>query len=230
MSSSSVRVLVGTRKGAFIITGWRQENWTISDPSWRMGTLPSEGSPADPNRIYTSQVSGWFGQPLIQRFERRWQRRGEAVDKQVRFTTAYVRHAPGGHDGTPPREFKRAQATFEPSSDRSRHRLRGRRRRGRCSARLTAARAGTNSRVRAHGTGTVAARRRRLCLHTIIDQQRSACSSRSRRLARSGRRWRRELESDQPGALHRATSPTRPRRSGRLRHHVAQHRRDPTCC
>ena len=65
---SRVRVLVGTKKGAFILTadGARQ-NWEISGPhsaGWEMYHL--KGSPADPNRIYASQTSGWFGQ-VIQR-------------------------------------------------------------------------------------------------------------------------------------------------------------------
>jgi hypothetical protein len=65
---SKVRVLVGTRKGAFILTadGKRQE-WDVSGPhfaGWEMYHL--KGSPADPNRIYASQTSGWFGQ-IIQR-------------------------------------------------------------------------------------------------------------------------------------------------------------------
>ena len=65
---SQVRVLVGTRKGAFILTSdGKRENWDVSGPhfaGWEMYHL--KGSPADPNRIYASQTSGWFGQ-LIQR-------------------------------------------------------------------------------------------------------------------------------------------------------------------
>jgi photosystem II stability/assembly factor-like uncharacterized protein len=65
---SKVRVLVGTRKGAFILTAdGKRENWDVSGPhfaGWEMYHL--KGSPADPNRIYASQTSGWFGQ-IIQR-------------------------------------------------------------------------------------------------------------------------------------------------------------------
>ena len=65
---SKVRVLVGTRKGAFILTSdGKRENWDVSGPhfaGWEMYHL--KGSPADPNRIYASQSSGWFGQ-IIQR-------------------------------------------------------------------------------------------------------------------------------------------------------------------
>src|SRR5690348_16864576 len=65
---STVRVLVGTRKGAFILTSdGKRQNWEVSGPhfaGWEMYHL--KGSPADPNRIYASQSSGWFGQ-IIQR-------------------------------------------------------------------------------------------------------------------------------------------------------------------
>jgi len=65
---SKVRVLVGTQKGAFILTSdGKRENWEVSGPlfiGWEVYHL--KGSPADPNRIYASQTSGWFGQ-IIQR-------------------------------------------------------------------------------------------------------------------------------------------------------------------
>jgi photosystem II stability/assembly factor-like uncharacterized protein len=63
---SRVRVLVGTRKGAFILTAdGKREKWTVEGPhfaGWEMYHL--KGSPADPNRIFASQTSGWFGQVL----------------------------------------------------------------------------------------------------------------------------------------------------------------------
>jgi photosystem II stability/assembly factor-like uncharacterized protein len=65
---SQVRVLAGTRKGAFILTSdGKRQNWQVSGPhfsGWEMYHL--KGSPKDPNRIYASQTSGWFGQ-IIQR-------------------------------------------------------------------------------------------------------------------------------------------------------------------
>src|SRR5436853_4816863 len=65
---SKVRVLVGTRKGAFILTSdGKRQKWDVSGPhfaGWEMYHL--KGSPVDPNRIYASQTSGWFGQ-VIQR-------------------------------------------------------------------------------------------------------------------------------------------------------------------
>jgi len=111
---SSVRVLVGTRKGAFVLTsdGARKE-WSIGGPhfaGWEIYHV--KGSPADPNRIFASQSSSWFGQ-VVQRSDdggKTWQ----AVGNQ--FTYDGV---PGTHqwyDGTPhPWEFKRVWH-FEPSA------------------------------------------------------------------------------------------------------------------
>jgi photosystem II stability/assembly factor-like uncharacterized protein len=65
---SGVRVLVGTKKGAFILTAdGARKKWDVSGPhfaGWEIYHV--KGSPADPNRIYASQSSGWFGQ-VIQR-------------------------------------------------------------------------------------------------------------------------------------------------------------------
>ena len=65
---TGVRVLVGTRKGAFILTSdGKREEWDVNGPlfgGWEIYHL--NGSPADPNRIYVSQSSGFFGQ-IIQR-------------------------------------------------------------------------------------------------------------------------------------------------------------------
>ena len=65
---SGVRVLVGTRKGAFILTSdGTRKRWKVSGPhfgGWEIYHV--KGSPVDPNRIYASQTSGWFGQ-IIQR-------------------------------------------------------------------------------------------------------------------------------------------------------------------
>ncbi len=66
---SSVRVLVGTKKGAFILTsdGKRTSTskWKVSGPhfaGWEIYHM--KGSPVDPDRIYCSQTSGWFGQVM----------------------------------------------------------------------------------------------------------------------------------------------------------------------
>jgi photosystem II stability/assembly factor-like uncharacterized protein len=103
---SAVRVLVGTRKGAFILSsdGARQ-TWDISGPhfaGWEIYHL--KGSPVDPNRIYVSQGSGWFGQ-LMQRSDD-----GGKTFTPVGNAFQYD-GVPGTHqwyDGTPhPWEFKR---------------------------------------------------------------------------------------------------------------------------
>jgi photosystem II stability/assembly factor-like uncharacterized protein len=61
---SATRVLVGTRKGAFILTSDEaREEWTVDGPhfpGWEIYHL--KGSPLDPQRLYASQSSGWFGQ------------------------------------------------------------------------------------------------------------------------------------------------------------------------
>src|SRR5213595_2812037 len=65
---SGVRVLVGTRKGAFILSSdGKREKWDVSGPhfaGWEIYHV--KGSPKNPNRIYVSQTSGWFGQ-IVQR-------------------------------------------------------------------------------------------------------------------------------------------------------------------
>ena len=64
----TIRVLVGTRKGAFILTAdGKRKSWQVDGPyfaGWEIYHM--KGSPLDPNRIYASQTSGWFGQ-IIQR-------------------------------------------------------------------------------------------------------------------------------------------------------------------
>ena len=103
---SGVRVLVGTRKGAFVLTSdAKRERWDVSGPhfaGWEIYHV--KGSPADPNRLYAAQSSGWFGQ-LIQRSNdggKTW----EPVDNKFVYDGV-----PGTHqsvDGTPhPWEFKR---------------------------------------------------------------------------------------------------------------------------
>ncbi|HUO60764.1 MAG TPA: hypothetical protein VMU24_08865 [Candidatus Acidoferrales bacterium] len=103
---SGVRVLVGTRKGAFILeSDGKRKNWKVNGPlfaGWEIYHL--KGSPADPNRIYCSQSSGWFGQ-VVERSNdggKTWETIGN------KFSYDGV---PGTHqwyDGTPhPWEFKR---------------------------------------------------------------------------------------------------------------------------
>jgi hypothetical protein len=65
---SKTRLLIGTRKGAFVLTAdGKRERWDISGPhfaGWEVYHV--KGSPVEPNRLYASQTSGWFGQ-IIQR-------------------------------------------------------------------------------------------------------------------------------------------------------------------
>jgi photosystem II stability/assembly factor-like uncharacterized protein len=77
---SGVRVLVGTRKGAFVLTSdGKRERWEVSGPhfaGWEIYHI--KGSPTDPNRLYASQSSSWFGQ-IIQRSDdggRSWHQPG----------------------------------------------------------------------------------------------------------------------------------------------------------
>ncbi len=103
---SGVRVLVGTHKGAFVLTSdGKRKDWKVSGPhfaGWEIYHM--NGSPADPNRLYASQNTGWFGQ-VIQRSNdggRTW----EPVGNEFAYDGV-----PGTHkwyDGTPhPWEFKR---------------------------------------------------------------------------------------------------------------------------
>src|SRR5215213_5014516 len=118
---SRVRVLVGTRKGAFILSAdGTRAKWKVDGPhfaGWEMYHL--KGSPADPDRIYASQSSSWFGQ-VIQRSDdggKTWQTPGGGVGttpdgmpkgESNKFVYEGV---PGTHqwyDGTQhPWEFKR---------------------------------------------------------------------------------------------------------------------------
>ena len=103
---SAVRVLVGTRKGAFVLTSDGTRNrWDVSGPhfgGWEIYHM--KGCPTDPNRLYASQSSSWFGQ-VIQRSNdggKTWTPVGN------KFT---YEGEPGTHlwyDGTPrPFEFAR---------------------------------------------------------------------------------------------------------------------------
>src|SRR6266566_3194631 len=95
---SKVRLLVGTRKGAFVLTSdGKREKWDVSGPhfaGWEIYHV--KGSPVDPDRLYASQSSGWFGQ-VIQRScdgGKTWETPGGGMTK-----------TPDGRQH--PREFKR---------------------------------------------------------------------------------------------------------------------------
>jgi photosystem II stability/assembly factor-like uncharacterized protein len=101
---SRVRVLVGTRKGAFVMTAdAKRKSWDVRGPhfgGWEIYHL--KGSPADPNRIYASQSNAWFGQVVHRSNDggQTW----ETVGNKFEYASV-----PGTHqwyDGTPhPWEF-----------------------------------------------------------------------------------------------------------------------------
>ena len=103
---SKVRVLVGTRKGAFILSSdASRKQWKVDGPQfagWELYHV--KGSPVNPDRLYASASTGWFGQ-VMQRSNdggKTW----EAVGNEFHYDST-----PGTHtwyDGSPhPWEFKR---------------------------------------------------------------------------------------------------------------------------
>ncbi len=103
---SKVRVLVGTKKGAFILTAdGKRQRWKVQGPffaGWEIYHV--KASPVNPDRLYASQTSGWFGQ-VMQRSDdggKTW----EAVGNEFKYDGT-----PGTHkwyDGSQhPWEFKR---------------------------------------------------------------------------------------------------------------------------
>ncbi|MGH3175048.1 MAG: WD40/YVTN/BNR-like repeat-containing protein, partial [Streptosporangiaceae bacterium] len=112
---SGIRVLVGTRKGAFVLrSDGKRDQWDVSGPhfpGWEIYHL--KGSPADQDRLYASQSNGWFGQ-LIQRSDdggASW----EAVGNDFSYQGEAGTHQ--WYDGTPhPWEFARVWH-LEPSLD-----------------------------------------------------------------------------------------------------------------
>ncbi len=112
---SGVRVLVGTHKGAFVLTSdTKRQTWEVSGPhfaGWEVYHM--KGSPADPNRIYASQSTGWFGQ-IMQRSDdggKTW----EQVGNEFKYAGDTGTHL--WYDDTPhPWEFARVWH-LEPSLD-----------------------------------------------------------------------------------------------------------------
>jgi photosystem II stability/assembly factor-like uncharacterized protein len=103
---SGVRLLVGTRKGGFILTAdGKRDRWEVSGPhfgGWELYHI--KGSPVDPNRLYASQSSSWFGQQI--------QRSDDGGKTWEPVGNKFVYDGPTGthlwYDGTPrPWEFVR---------------------------------------------------------------------------------------------------------------------------
>lgn len=110
---TAVRVLVGTAKGAFVLTSdGKRENWEVSGPHFGgLEIYHMKGSPVDPNRVYASQASDWFGQ-VVHRSDdggETW----DTVGNEFQYLGEAGTHQ--WYDGTPhPWEFKRVWH-FEPS-------------------------------------------------------------------------------------------------------------------
>ena len=103
---SRVRVLVGTRKGAFVLSSdASRKKWKVEGPQfagWEIYHL--KGSPANPDRLYASQSSSWFGQVMHRSNDggKTW----ETVGNQFAYEGEVGPHT--WYDGSPhPYEFKR---------------------------------------------------------------------------------------------------------------------------
>ena len=231
---SGVRVLVGTRKGAFVLTADAKRKpgeWKVEGPhfaGWEIYHV--KGSPADPNRLYASQSSSWFGQ-VIQRSDdggQSW----EPVGNEFKYDGV-----PGTHqwyDGTPhPWEFARVwhlepsltdpdtvyagveDAALFRSSDGGKT--------------LAGARRPARPRL---GAALAAGRRRHVPAHDPPrpDRPRGASSSRSRRPARSAATTPARPGGRSTAASSPSRSPTRRPRSATACTASRCTPRGPTCC
>ena len=235
---SKVRVLVGTRKGAFVLTAdGKREKWEVSGPhfaGWEMYHV--KGSPADPNRLYASQSSGWFGQ-IIQRSDdggKTWHQPGtppgeppapgppKAASNKFVYDTSDETGKPltthQFYDGTQHPVGVQAGVASRAFAHRSRYGLCGR---GRCRAvsldRRRRELAGTFRPARPrHRSQVAAGRGRHVPAHDYSRSQRSAADL--HRDLGGGRfphrRRRQELEADQSRTCIRNTFLTRTPRSG----------------
>src|SRR5574340_981719 len=103
---SKVRILVGTHKGGFILTSdAKRQRWDVNGPDfagWEIYHI--KGSPVDPDRLYASQSTAWFGQQI--------QRSNDGGKTWASVDNKFVYEGKAGthqwYDGTPhPWEFKR---------------------------------------------------------------------------------------------------------------------------
>ena len=223
---SGVRVLVGTRKGAFILTSdGKREKWDVSGPhfaGWEIYHL--KGSPVDPDRLYASQSSGWFGQ-MIQRSDdggKTWEPVGNkfAYDGDARHAPVVRRHAstPGSSSasGTSSRRSpiptrstpasRTPRSSARPTAAQTWHELSG----------LRAPRPGTAWQPGAGG----------MCLHTILHRPDEPGAHLRRHLGGRRvphRRRRRDLEADQPGPASPQYIPDPNAEVGHCVHRIAMH-------
>src|SRR5213596_2242861 len=246
---SNVRILVGTKKGAFILTAdGKREKWDVSGPhfaGWEMYHL--KGSPVDPNRIYASQTSGWFGQ-IIQRSNdggKTWEVPGgepektpEGFPKGQSNKFAYNTDGPDGkpltthqwYDGTQhPWEFKRVwhlepslsdpDTVFAGVEDAGLFRTSDG---GKTWQELAG--------LRGHGTGPKwQPGAGGMCLHTI-PPTRAGCTSPSLPRARSAPTTAARRGSRSTAACTRSTFPIRTPRSATACTASRCTARGPTCC
>ena len=121
---SKVRVLVGTRKGAFILTAdGARKRWKVSGPhfaGWEIYHV--KGSPVDPNRIYASQTSAWFGQ-IVQRSDdggKTWNTPGSSPEelkalmarRKVRATSLFTTVSRGRINGMTAPSIRGSSSAF----------------------------------------------------------------------------------------------------------------------
>ena len=110
---AAIRVLVGTKKGAFILTAdGTREDWSVSGPhfaGWEIYHV--KGSPVDPDRIYASQTSDWFGQ-VIQRSND-----GGATWEQPGSGPKLPETPPGSEDGEPMPQGKSNMFVYDTSEE-----------------------------------------------------------------------------------------------------------------
>jgi hypothetical protein len=214
---SGVRVLVGTRKGAFILTSDdKREQWHVDGPhfgGWEIYHL--KGSPVDPNRIYASQASDWFGQVITvpttaARRGQRWATSSPTPARRARTSGTTARPSVG----------VQARLASGAVADRPRYYLRRGRGRGALSARPTAARPGKSCPGCANTTQAASGSRARAgCACTPLSSTRptpTASSSPSRPPARSAPTTAARRGSRSTRGCAPTTSPTA-RRGGPLR-------------
>ena len=225
---SGVRVLVGTRKGAFILSAdAKRRDWKVEGPifgGWEIYHV--KGSPVDPNRIYTSQTTSWFGQ-LIQRSDdggATWQ----PVSNEFQYDGTTGTHQ--WYDGTPhPWEFARVWH-LEPSLTDPDHVLAGVEDAALFESRDGGANWSELPGLREHGSGPMwQPGAGGMCLHTIIvspqDPQRIVVAISSAGAFRSddgGTTWR-----PINNGLHSEGIPDGDAEVGHCVHHIAMHQSRP---